>query len=135
MFTGHLDIDTLGGAGFASQRTSRDDRHWDLSQFEGIQITIDPSQTDDKMYTFILKDEILPPDPDTGRERSTVSWEYDFSVNNTSLNDAQPTPNTITILWKEFKPTYRGRAKDDAKPLIKTNIRRMSIMIRRCVKF
>lgn len=133
MFTGHLDIDTLGGAGFASQRTSSDDRPWDFSQFEGLQIIIDASQTDDKMYTFILKDELLPPDPDTGRERSTVSWEYDFGAKDISLTEAQPGLKAVTIPWKAFKPTYRGRAKDDAKPLVKTNIRRMSIMIRRYV--
>jgi hypothetical protein len=30
-FHGVLDIETLGGAGFASQRTTGDDRKWDLS--------------------------------------------------------------------------------------------------------
>jgi hypothetical protein len=30
-FHGILDIETLGGAGFASQRTTGDERKWDLS--------------------------------------------------------------------------------------------------------
>ena len=39
-FHGNLDIKTLGGAGFASQRTTGDDREWDLSDYAGIQIRI-----------------------------------------------------------------------------------------------
>jgi len=39
-FHGTLDIDTLGGAGFASQRTTGDEREWDLSSFEGIEIDV-----------------------------------------------------------------------------------------------
>jgi len=34
---------------------------------------------DGKVYTFIVKDEILPPG-EGGREQSTVNWEYDFRV-------------------------------------------------------
>jgi hypothetical protein len=37
-FHGTLDIETLGGAGFASQRTTGDDREWDLSDYAGIQL-------------------------------------------------------------------------------------------------
>lgn len=36
-FYGHLDIQTLGGAGFASQKVSGD---WDLSKYVGIQLNI-----------------------------------------------------------------------------------------------
>ena len=39
-FHGNLDIDTLGGAGFASQRTTAEDKTWDLSDFAGIQLDI-----------------------------------------------------------------------------------------------
>ena len=39
-FYGELDIKTLGGAGFASQRTVGDDSNWDLSGFAGIQLDI-----------------------------------------------------------------------------------------------
>ena len=31
---------TLGGAGFASQRTTGDDRQWDLSDYAGIRLNI-----------------------------------------------------------------------------------------------
>ena len=39
-FYGTLDIETLGGAGFASQRTTGDDRKWDLSKYAGIQLDL-----------------------------------------------------------------------------------------------
>lgn len=39
-FYGELDIKTLGGAGFASQRTVSEDRNWDLSGYAGIQLEI-----------------------------------------------------------------------------------------------
>lgn len=40
-FYGDLDIDTLGGAGFASQRTTGEDRNWDLSDYHGIKLNVD----------------------------------------------------------------------------------------------
>jgi len=39
-FYGNLDIKTLGGAGFASQRTVSEDKNWDLSEYAGIQLDI-----------------------------------------------------------------------------------------------
>jgi hypothetical protein len=39
-FYGNLDIKTLGGAGFASQRTVSEDKEWDLSEYAGIQLDI-----------------------------------------------------------------------------------------------
>ena len=56
-FYGNLDIDTLGGAGFASQRTTGEDRQWDLSAYNAIELCI--GSADDKQYTFILKDELF----------------------------------------------------------------------------
>ena len=39
-FFGTLDTKTLGGAGFASQRTASDSTEWDLSQFDGIEVVL-----------------------------------------------------------------------------------------------
>ena len=39
-FKGNLDIKTVGGAGFASQRTASDDANWDLSDYDGVEIVI-----------------------------------------------------------------------------------------------
>jgi hypothetical protein len=45
-FHGNLDIETLGGAGFASQKTTGDDRNWDLSEYDAI--ALDVEETDCK---------------------------------------------------------------------------------------
>lgn len=34
----------------------------------------------EKRYTLILKDELLPPDHQTGREQATISYECDFEL-------------------------------------------------------
>ncbi|KAK5948525.1 hypothetical protein OHC33_010421 [Knufia fluminis] len=129
-FCGNLDIDTLGGAGFASQRTTGGDRHWDLAQYDGIDLVFDPAGTDDKTYTFILKDEILLPDPGNGREQSTVSWEFDFKKKDSHIYLDDPSLRHVSIPWHAFNATYRGKPKDDAKPLAKDDVKRMSIMMR-----
>lgn len=126
VFYGDLDIETLGGAGFASQRTIGDDRSWDLSDYEGIDLTL--GKADKKRYTFILKDEILPPSSN-GRERSTISYEYDFEVDGTASKELP----TIFIPWHDLKATYRGKEKPDAPKLNTQRITRFSIMMRRYV--
>lgn len=118
-FHGNLDINTLGGAGFASQRTTGEDRTWDLSHHDGLEIVVD--RADDKLYTLTLKDEILPKRSD-GREQSSVSWEFDFRAERRK---------TIFVKWEDFRPTYRGKDKEDADPLNLKNIKRFGIMIRR----
>ena len=120
-FHGNLDIETLGGAGFASQRTTTH-QCWDLSKYDGISLHL--GKSDGKKYTFILKDEVLPKSPN-GREQSTISWEYDFEGPAKSCK--------VFIPWKDFKATYRGRDKPDAEPINLKNIKRISFMMRRCV--
>lgn len=78
-------------------------------------------------YTFILKDTLLPRS-DNGREQATASWEYDFSVC-FPFNTGETL--LIRIPFTKFKPTYRGRVKEDAEALQKSSIRRMSFMVRR----
>jgi hypothetical protein len=122
IFHGNLDTKTLGGAGFASQRTTGEDQDWDLSKYDGI--TLDTVKSDGKKYTLILKDELLPKSPN-GREQSTVSWEYDFKGDQ---NGAK-----VFVHWNDFKATYRGREKKDAKPLDLKHVKRISLMMRRYV--
>ncbi|PLB43438.1 NADH:ubiquinone oxidoreductase complex I intermediate-associated protein 30 [Aspergillus steynii IBT 23096] len=116
-FHGHLDIHALGGAGFASQRTTGD-RMWDLTGNDGLELDI--RQSDGKKYTLTLKDTVLPKRPD-GREQSTINWEYDFHA-----TDKGP----FVIRWKDFRATYRGKDKEDAPPLDRSSIKRISIMMR-----
>lgn len=123
-FNGNLDTKTLGGAGFASQRTT-ENRSWNLSAYDGIEI--DVARSDSKKYTFTIKDEILPLRGD-GREQSTISWEFDFVVDIAGV--AQNAGQKVYVAFEDLKPTYRGREKDDAKPLDLKNIRRFSLMMR-----
>ncbi|TKA22240.1 hypothetical protein B0A50_08109 [Salinomyces thailandicus] len=126
-FYGNLDIKTLGGAGFASQRTTGDDREYDLSKYAGIELRI--AKGDKKRYTFIFKDERLPPNPENGREQATISYEADFELPpQTVPGDAHD--RYVSIPFKSLNPTYRGKLKKDAQPLKTSSIKRMSIMMR-----
>ena len=83
-----------------------------------------------KRYTFTVKDEILPPDPDTGREQSTVSYEYDFTI---PLRDkCEDSADTLVFIpWNAFNATFRGREKKDAPALKLDSARRFSLLMRR----
>ncbi|PYH48655.1 CIA30 family protein, partial [Aspergillus saccharolyticus JOP 1030-1] len=120
-FHGTLDITTLGGAGFASQRTTTTTREWDLSAFAGLEVHV--PRADQKRYTLTLKDEIPPTRPD-GREQSSVSWEVDFTVPEAGAR--------LRFAWEEFRPTYRGREVEREKvaPLDLERVRRVGIMVR-----
>ncbi|KAI1498773.1 CIA30 family protein [Biscogniauxia marginata] len=115
-FYGDLDITTLEGAGFASQR-SPDPLRWDLSGYQGLRLKV--NESDGKKYALILKDQILPTLPD-GREQSTLSWEYDFTSQAAEFD----------IAFEDLKPTYRGSPQPDAEPLDLTDVKRISIMMR-----
>jgi hypothetical protein len=125
-FYGHLDIKTLGGAGFASQRTTGEAREWDLADYEGIELLI--TEADAKQYTFILKDDLLPPDQATGRDQSTISYEYDFKV---AMEKTEDKSASVCIAWNDLKATYRGKEQKDAPPLNLGNIKRISLIMRR----
>ncbi|KAK0629102.1 complex I intermediate-associated protein 30-domain-containing protein [Bombardia bombarda] len=117
-FSGHLDITALGGAGFASQRTVDDHPDFNLSGYDSLYLDI--PESDGKKYTLVLKDTVLSKRPD-GREQSTVSWEHDFHGDS---------GRQVVLRFADFKPTYRGKPKDDAEPLDWSAVKRVSIMIR-----
>lgn len=89
-------------------------------------------KADEKRYTFILKDSLLPPDPGNGREQSTISYEYDFTISPSTTRDEA---TTIFIAWKDFRATYRGKDKKEAPNLDRKKIKRVSLMQRRFVSF
>ncbi|RMZ02343.1 hypothetical protein D0860_07261 [Hortaea werneckii] len=126
-FHGNLDIKTLGGAGFASQRTTGDERKWNLSQYAGIELQV--SKGDKKRYTFILKDELLPINPENGREQATISYETDFELPPQTV-PGETRDRYVFIPFKSLNPTYRGKLQKDAPPLDTSNVKRMSIMMR-----
>jgi len=80
---------------------------------------------------LILKDELLPKKPENGREQATISYEYDFQSSVHHVENG----TTEDIPWAKFKPTYRGKEKKDAAPLDPSNIKRISIMMRRYICF
>lgn len=82
---------------------------------------LDVAESDEKLYTLILKDELLPDRPD-GRERSSLSWQADLRVVGSGK---------VVVRWKKFRPTYRGKEVDDADPLDLKSIKRLGIMMRR----
>lgn len=87
-----------------------------------------------KRYTFNLKDELLPVDPDTGREQSSISYEVDFELPPQSEPD-HARDRDVFVPWSAFNATYRGKPKKDAKPIDLKKIKRISIMMRRCVRY
>lgn len=74
-----------------------------------------------------LKDDI-PGRRDDGREMSGVTWEAEIDATECK-GDGKP--HDVFLPWKAFKATYRGRDKDDAKPLKVDSIKRVSFMMRR----
>jgi hypothetical protein len=130
VFHGILDTSTLGGAGFASQRTAKE-LNLDLSKDGGLELVVLPKYSDKKRYTLIFKDTILPPNPDNGREQSTISWEFDFEVPQASSAGHSNDPIKLLVPWRRFKATYRGKEKGDTKPPNLASVKRISIMMRR----
>lgn len=144
-FHGHLDTSTLGGAGFASQFSpleaapqafdpsisSGNDRRWDLSAWDGIEIDI--SKSDGKVYTLIFKDEVLADKREDGREKAGINWEVDIEMAGNRISaekDENSEAKKVFVPWNEFKATYRGKPKDDTEGLKTASIRRVGLMMR-----
>ncbi|CAJ0633264.1 5079_t:CDS:2 [Entrophospora sp. SA101] len=121
-FYGNLDIETLGGAGFASQRTKSTTKTYDLSSYKGLLITT--KLGDSKIYQINLKDVLPPPPDDDGKVQSTIEYSYLFR--------GTKEQTTKFVNFKDFKPYYRGRPCSDEdsnnKSLNLTNIRTIGFM-------
>ncbi|KAM5374751.1 hypothetical protein ACJZ2D_006395 [Fusarium nematophilum] len=126
-FHGYLDYATLGGSGFASQRTVDDWPGLDLSDYDSIVLEI--PYTDGKKYSFNLKDTVLPPTED-GREQATISWEFDFQLPATDASQKAGSLDRVVIKFADLVPTFRGTVQNDTEPLDLANIKRVNIMIR-----
>jgi hypothetical protein len=115
IFSGHLDIKTLGGAGFASQRTSSE-LDLDLSAYDGIELVLGSS--DGKKYTFVLKD-------DDG-EANSINWQVDFQVSSFDSGE-----KTVNFSWWEFNPIFKGKEAEGVEDFKKHDVKRMGFMFRR----
>ncbi|KAJ4312602.1 hypothetical protein N0V84_009840 [Fusarium piperis] len=119
IFHGNLDTKTLGGAGFASQRT-KGVLSLDLSRTVGLQLDLAAGNSE-QTFTLTVKDTI-PERREDGRDEAGVSWEVDF--------EAPADGGVIVKKWHEFRATYRGRDIDDPKPLDLGDVKRISLMMR-----
>lgn len=90
-----------------------------MSGYEGLRLSLGKG-SDGKKYVITLKDEI-PGRREDGRMKSGVSWEAVFRAGE----------EEVWLPWGEFKPTYRGRPKDDAKALDLKDVKRVGLMMRR----
>lgn len=127
-FHGTLDTTTLGGAGFASQRTTTDTRVWDLSEYAGVELQL--GQGDGKRYTLNVKT-VLPHKMDNGRDASTIEYAFSFTADATGdTTRRRRTSSKIFAKWSEFEPFYRGKPVEGAEPLDPAKIRRWSLMMR-----
>ncbi|KAF4991669.1 hypothetical protein FDECE_13958 [Fusarium decemcellulare] len=125
-FYGNLDYETLGGSGFASQRTIDGWPGLDLSEYDSIILEI--PYTDGKEYSFNLKDTVVP-DVD-GREQATISWEYNFQLPATPTSQTSDSVESVIVKFSDLQPTYRGTIQNDTAPLDLASIKRVNIMIR-----
>ncbi|KAK1955977.1 complex I intermediate-associated protein 30 [Colletotrichum sublineola] len=123
-FHGNLDYTTLGGAGFASQRTADDWPSINISAYDTI--TLEIPYADGKKYTFNLKD--TAPPPINGVEQSGVSWEFDFQL--PAVNHTDGSVERVVMPISDFVPTFRGRVLNNTAPLDLSNIKRANFMIR-----
>ncbi|KAK1982122.1 complex I intermediate-associated protein 30 [Colletotrichum cereale] len=123
-FHGNLDFTTLGGAGFASQRTADEWPGLNISGYDTI--TLEIPYADGKRYTLNLKDTV--PTPINGVEQSGVSWEFNFQP--PAVNHTEGNVQRVVMPISEFVPTFRGRVQNNTAPLDLSSIKRVNLMIR-----
>ncbi|GAA6009488.1 hypothetical protein JCM10207_003800 [Rhodosporidiobolus poonsookiae] len=157
-FSGNLDITALGGAGFASRSSTFSPRlSFSPSRTAGLLLTFVPPtlptpSTRDMLsvlpphtphrYTLNLKNDEPPHRPDGRRESVTVyEWELDVrdyepyvprGVKEVDEEKGEKGSGEVTVLarWEDFKATYRGKDKLDARPLDPSSIYELSFMCR-----
>ena len=84
-------------------------------------------KNDGKVYTVILRDEEPNERREDGREKAGVNWEVEIQ----SEVDEVGGGRKIWIPWEDFKPTYRGKKKEDTGKLKTGEVRRVGLMMRR----
>ncbi|TPX38160.1 hypothetical protein SmJEL517_g00261 [Synchytrium microbalum] len=121
IFHGFLDIETLGGAGFASQRTTPlpAGKSFDLSKYDGLGIRI--LRGDGKKYALNIKNNELTKRPD-GRVESSIEYKAVFTTTDGS-------DGMYYFPFSTFQAYYRGKISNDAPPLENKSITSFSIMM------
>jgi hypothetical protein len=147
-----IDTQTLGGAGFASQRFTFGPipLHLPPLEYQGLSINYLSSRLEDDAtakppkphtYTITLKTTqptYYPPPgqpkPPKTPEPAVLSYEYSFDTSSSSSGLKKPSPISIELPFGDFVPTYRGREvkKDNPiyRPLQTETIYEFSLMCR-----
>lgn len=126
LFHGHLDTTTLGGAGFASQRTIPG-LNWNLGGKQGLLLRI--SNADGMRYVPRSRDRLIlitnsySLNLKTEESGTSSAVEYKFFFD-TLMNQS----TEFEIPWSKFVPFFRGREQNNAPALDPSNIQSMSIM-------
>lgn len=151
-FAGNLDITTLGGAGFASQRTVQPlPIPLDADRFSGLSLTFNPissasSSPSSSSSSLDLPETAAPGTVQTftlqlhtqteerrwdGRRKSAVVYEWDFSLPHRQLDSVVSAGKnrTLTAPWSSFRPFFRGRPVEAPK-LDPRRVTQWSIMAR-----
>ncbi|KAL7420168.1 hypothetical protein Q5752_005134 [Cryptotrichosporon argae] len=136
-FWGHLDIKTLGGAGFASRNTTFGPHPLRLSRatHAGLVVCLSPDarlsvgSSTPATLTIVLKNALSGPPKDKGPRPAQVTFEAHVVI---PLSPARAL--THRVPWTEFNPVYRGRDVDQSdpryRPLDTEAIYEMSLMCR-----
>jgi hypothetical protein len=155
VFSGFLDITTLGGAGFASQQCTvsppfpislSQQRHSGLrllvrpAKATAASTTLEEGQTPGggkgpvRSYLLNLYPKLPVKRPD-GRNESSVTYEHTFRLDppiscSNQGDDGQEPLLSVDLAWKDFKPFYRGKPAEDAGPLDPSEVKIWSLMAR-----
>ncbi|MFN3359849.1 MAG: CIA30 family protein [Pseudanabaenaceae cyanobacterium] len=108
LFTGI--VSTANAGGFVSVRTRNFDPPLDLSQFQGISITV---KGDGQRYKFFLRDS-------TGWDSIAHSCSFDTIADSWTV---------VTLPFVEFVPVFRARRVPGAPPLNLRYIRSLQLML------
>ncbi|KAK4688463.1 hypothetical protein P7C73_g1650, partial [Tremellales sp. Uapishka_1] len=132
------DIETLGGAGFASQRYIFGPRPLSLPlfQYQGIQLDLSPCPSHCKEFTLVLKTSLsstVPRKPRTPPipQPASLSYEHNFRA---SPALASAKRGKVGLRFEDFAAVYRGKEvkKTDPRyePFDSTKIYELSVMCR-----
>lgn len=158
LFYGHLDVATLGGAGFAARYSPvmvKDhdgctlapespngtapkgvgDTRWNLNSYSGLEVRV--GKGDGKLYTLVLKDSENSQRKGEGRDEANLSWEAKFRGHDSRSEadekwegEVEKKSHGVRLLWKDFQPTYRGRESHGKERLDPSKITTVGIMMR-----
>jgi len=139
-----VDIETLGGAGFASQRHLFGPLplHLPELEYQGLCLSLHPdtsltTTTGPKTFTLVLKTTLNttpPKHPKTPPEPDAASLSYEANFTPSPSSTSKEGGETMCIAFGDFVPMYRGKEVKSGdrryKPLLSDSIYELSLMCR-----